>query len=490
MNGKQSAERSFVIPVLDFSPHSPYNINTLLADLENIPGEVICIFNSPEVYETLSSHPRIDKYCHNNLNAGVSRSWNIGLNMAEGKAVFILNADMHIGRTAVEQMEAYLFHLDRAVIVGPQGAFVDFKQMRDLKYFEKGKVEQPIRCHAISGFFFAIHLERFLARKLSFDIQYSPCFSEEWDMGLQVFQAGLACYVVPVTGYEHHWGVSSGEGNQSINYFGREMTRDQILSANRKKFIKKWHPLLTPNKDPVQVSVNPKGQGTFQDIPVTGLKRFVEFINKVQNQSYAEALSYNHSQVTESMLPQVLSKYAIPANGIVLDVGCGQGPALSWLAEHGYRAIGITINEEDLEVCKRKGFEVYGMDQSFLDFPDQTFDLLWVRHCIEHSIFPYFTLSEFYRVLKPGAVLYLEVPIPDTPCGHETNMNHYSVLNNVMWVSLINRTGFLNITRAEITVPLPVGTDTYWAFIGQKPPLEAVVSRFSGSLQKGVSAHP
>ena len=208
MNNTQPADRSFVIPVLDFSPHSPYNIKTLLDDLENIPGEVICIFNSREVFEALSGHPRIDKYCYNNLNAGVSRSWNIGLNMAEGKAVFILNADMHIGRTAVEQMEAYLFHLDRAVMVGPQGAFVDFQQLRDLKYFEKGKAEHPVRCHAVSGFFFAIHLERFLAQKLSFDIQYSPCFSEEWDMGLQVFQAGLACYVVPVTDYDHHWGVS------------------------------------------------------------------------------------------------------------------------------------------------------------------------------------------------------------------------------------------------------------------------------------------
>jgi SAM-dependent methyltransferase/GT2 family glycosyltransferase len=487
MNNRQPADRSFIIPVLDFSPHSPYNINTLLDDLEKIPGEVICIFNSREVFEALGEHPRIDKYCFNNLNAGVSRSWNMGLNMAEGKAAFILNADMHIEQTAVEKMEAYLFNLDQAVIVGPQGAFVDFQQMRDLKYFEKGKAEHPVRCHAVSGFFFAIHLERFLSQKLSFDIQYSPCFTEEWDMGLQIFQAGLACYVVPVTEYDHHWGVSAGDGNQPINYFGREMTRNQILLANREKFKKKWHPLLGPAEDHTKVSFKPKEKSTFQNIPVTGLTRFVEFVNKVQNQSYAEALSQTHSQVTETMLPQILSKYAIPPDGTVLDVGCGQGPALSWLTEHGYRAIGVTINEEDLGICKSKGFEVYGMDQSFLDFPDKSFDLLWVRHCIEHSIFPFYTLSEFYRVLKSGAVLYLEVPIPDTPCRHEGNGNHYSVLTNGMWMSLVQRTGFLNITRADITVPLPVGTDTYWAFICQKPPLAEVVRQVPKSQQQGIS---
>jgi len=75
--------RSFIIPVLDYSPHSPYNITTLLNDLEEIHGEVICIFNSHEVFDKLRDHSRIDKYCFNSLNAGVSRSWNIGINLAE-----------------------------------------------------------------------------------------------------------------------------------------------------------------------------------------------------------------------------------------------------------------------------------------------------------------------------------------------------------------------------------------------------------------------
>ena len=49
----ESIIRSFVIPVLDFSPHSPYSILTLLEDLRDIEGEVICIFNTREVYERL-----------------------------------------------------------------------------------------------------------------------------------------------------------------------------------------------------------------------------------------------------------------------------------------------------------------------------------------------------------------------------------------------------------------------------------------------------
>jgi GT2 family glycosyltransferase len=236
----ETQARSFVIPVLDFSPHSPYNIRTLLQDLEGIPGEVICIFNSSEVYNELCCHERIDKFCFNNFNAGVSRSWNMGINLAEGRAIYILNADLHILPAAIDQLEYYLFNLENAVLVGPQGSHLDFENLRVIRYFQKGEFNQPMRTHDVSGFFFCIHRERFLAHKLTFDVQYSPCFMEEWDMGLQVKQAGLACYAVPVTGFEHDGGVSQTTENTRICYFGRDVFRNDILRENRKKFLSKW----------------------------------------------------------------------------------------------------------------------------------------------------------------------------------------------------------------------------------------------------------
>jgi GT2 family glycosyltransferase len=234
-------ERSFVIPILDFSPHSPYNIRTLLEDLEAIPGEVICIFNSKEVYHELKSHKRIDKYCYNNLNPGVSRSWNMGINLAEGKAIFILNADLHVLPKAIDELEHYLFTLDKAVVIGPQGTHIDYTTLNIIRYFEKGTFNAPMQTHDVSGFFFAVHIERFLTHKLMFDIQFSPCFFEEWDMGLQVMQAGLACYAVPVRDFEHHWGVSA-DTDLSINYFGRKVDRNDIVLKNRERFIAKWFP--------------------------------------------------------------------------------------------------------------------------------------------------------------------------------------------------------------------------------------------------------
>jgi GT2 family glycosyltransferase len=222
------------------SPHSPFNINTLLADLERIEGEVICIFNSTQTFDQLKHHPRIDKYCFNKHNAGVSRSWNLGINLAESKTVFFLNADLHVKPAAITQMQSYLHQLPDAVLVGPQGSYIDFYDLRIIEYFEKGTFHHPRRTHDVSGFFFCIHLPRFLEHGLQFDVRYSPCFMEEWDMGMQVMKAGLACYVVPVVEFEHDWGISGPCENRPIPYFGRTVYRNDLLVSNRKKFIKKW----------------------------------------------------------------------------------------------------------------------------------------------------------------------------------------------------------------------------------------------------------
>lgn len=240
MTTESSTRRSFVIPVLDMSPHSRFNIETLLGDLERIDGEVICIFNGTEVFEKLHQHPRIDKYCFNKQNAGVSRSWNLGLNLSESQRVFILNADLHVMPKAIFEMESYLKQLPNAVLVSPQGSYLDFYNLRIIEYFEKGAFQQPIRTHDVSGFFFCIDLPRFVEHKLQFDVRYSPCFMEEWDMGMQVMKAGLSCYAVPVVDYEHHWGISGQQENRPINYFGRTVYRDDLLISNQQKFKEKW----------------------------------------------------------------------------------------------------------------------------------------------------------------------------------------------------------------------------------------------------------
>ncbi len=195
------------------------------------------------------------------------------------------------------------------------------------------------------------------------------------------------------------------------------------------------------------------------------LQRFTEFLGEVALQTYPEVESIVHTNITREQLQRVTQRFDLSPDARILDVGCGQGPALDALREMGFSATGITINEDDLSVCRDKGHDVRNMDQSFLDFPSASFDLVWARHCVEHSIMPFFTLSGFSRVLKPRGHLYLEVPAPGTACKHEENLNHYSVLTRNGWRSLLLRSGFS--VEAENTVGLttPAGPDEYFIFL-------------------------
>jgi len=205
------------------------------------------------------------------------------------------------------------------------------------------------------------------------------------------------------------------------------------------------------------------------EITFNQLARLVSFVDKIEGETYPETPSFIHSEITGKVLDILLPQYQIDQKARILDIGCGQGPALNILRDKGYlSAVGITLNEEDVRICRENGHDVRKMDQSFLEFPDSSFDFIWARHVIEHSIFPYFTLAEFARVLTPGGTLYLEVPAPETSCRHETNPNHYSVLGRGAWTSLLERSGFTVRDEATYSFTTGMGPDEYWGFICSK----------------------
>lgn len=199
-------------------------------------------------------------------------------------------------------------------------------------------------------------------------------------------------------------------------------------------------------------------------ISFDGIARFANFLQQIQQDAYAEEPTQLHSNVTEHAMARLFDQFSIPEGSQVLDIGCGQGVALERFCARGMRASGVTLNDTDLAVCRAKGFDVFKMDQSFLEFEDAFFDLIWARHVIEHSIMPLYTLHEYRRVLHPGGYIYLEVPAPDT-IGHEKNINHYSVMGQQMWLSLLERSGFLVHDVQTYLLTLTSGTpDHFWGF--------------------------
>lgn len=191
-----------------------------------------------------------------------------------------------------------------------------------------------------------------------------------------------------------------------------------------------------------------------------------QFMASIAKDTYPEPRSSGHDGITQAQAAKVAP--LIPEGGRVLDIGCGQGPALDWFLENGFDPIGVALNAEDVAACIERGHEAIIGDQNALHFNDGGFDLVWARHVLEHSIAPYWTLHEFNRVLKKGGILYVEVPAPDTDSRHETNQNHYSVMGWKMWASLISRAGFDVMASETISLTTGAGSDVYFTFIGRK----------------------
>jgi SAM-dependent methyltransferase len=153
----------------------------------------------------------------------------------------------------------------------------------------------------------------------------------------------------------------------------------------------------------------------------------------------------------------------IGSNQRVLDVGCGQGIALEIFRRLGLRAVGVTLGP-DFATRRAKGFEVHQMDHNFMDFADGEFDFPWCRHVPEHSVIPLFTLAEYWRIIKPEGLVYVEVSAPDTSAHHENNPNHYSVFRASSWHALFSRVGFAVERSIAIEFTAPCGPDTYWSY--------------------------
>lgn len=201
-------------------------------------------------------------------------------------------------------------------------------------------------------------------------------------------------------------------------------------------------------------------------------KKIERYYDYILTQVYDEGESPFHKNLTKQVVDGFVLPLNLPKEAVILDVGCGPGYFLDEMVAAGYHnLLGTTYSDGDIALCASKGHSVLPMDISFLSHADKSVDLLFSRHSLEHSPFPYITLLEYNRVLKDGAVMYVEVPAPDCPRQHEYNVNHYSILGVRQWHALFQRSGFTVKEYKDLSVNLTnTATDekfseTYYAFV-------------------------
>ncbi|HEX6732385.1 MAG TPA: class I SAM-dependent methyltransferase [Pyrinomonadaceae bacterium] len=97
------------------------------------------------------------------------------------------------------------------------------------------------------------------------------------------------------------------------------------------------------------------------------------------------------------------------SNGLrVLEIGCGLGTDGAQFAKAGADYTGVDLTDAAVELA-RKRFELFGLPGKFrtadaeqLDFPDETFDVVFSHGVLHHTPDINSAVREIHRVLRPG----------------------------------------------------------------------------------------
>jgi 2-polyprenyl-3-methyl-5-hydroxy-6-metoxy-1,4-benzoquinol methylase len=148
------------------------------------------------------------------------------------------------------------------------------------------------------------------------------------------------------------------------------------------------------------------------------------------------ASRYGYGHLSSGVLDRALGVLAAPfvrldvpdyiPGGLLLDVGCGNGRFLAAMRTLGWQVQGVEFSADGVRVCRKQDLPVHHGDLASAAFADGRFDVITVRHVIEHIPDPLPFVAELARVLKPGGLLVIETPNGDALGQSWFTMNWYA----------------------------------------------------------------
>jgi methionine biosynthesis protein MetW len=93
----------------------------------------------------------------------------------------------------------------------------------------------------------------------------------------------------------------------------------------------------------------------------------------------------------------------------VLDLGCGEGELLEWLAgKKGVEARGVELNGTKVQRAIARGVSAYqgDIDEGLADYPDRAFDYVILSQTLQESRHPLKVLREMLRVGRRAIVAF------------------------------------------------------------------------------------
>jgi ubiquinone/menaquinone biosynthesis C-methylase UbiE len=104
----------------------------------------------------------------------------------------------------------------------------------------------------------------------------------------------------------------------------------------------------------------------------------------------------------------IAAGFALAKDLAVLEIGCGLGTDGAQFAKAGAHYTGIDLTDAAVNLARRR-FEIFNLHGSFcvgdaerLDFPDNSFDLIYSHGVLHHTPDTQAAVREIHRVLRPG----------------------------------------------------------------------------------------
>ncbi|MBU1131758.1 class I SAM-dependent methyltransferase [Patescibacteria group bacterium] len=146
----------------------------------------------------------------------------------------------------------------------------------------------------------------------------------------------------------------------------------------------------------------------------------------------------------------------------ILDIGCGMGQFLQFLAEDGYENIsGVDISPEAVEFCREKGINKVKQIDDLVEFlnTSEVYDLIVLNDVIEH--FPkekgIVILQKIYEKLRIGGKIIIKTGNMSSLAGlrlRYDDFTHYDGFTEYSLTQVLKACNFKNIGIYPFVFPL------------------------------------
>ena len=96
--------------------------------------------------------------------------------------------------------------------------------------------------------------------------------------------------------------------------------------------------------------------------------------------------------------------------GSILELGCGRGELLKGAANRDWKAFGVEMTDDFIRVARSQNVEIECSSIESCKSLDRTYDVVLLAAILEHLYDPMETLRRIKNALRPGGLLFVDVP--------------------------------------------------------------------------------